>query len=400
MRIVHTADWHLCDRLGRIDRTKDLESRVERVAALCEEHSADVLLIAGDLFSEQASVDDMTRALEHVRKVFSPFFARGGTVLAITGNHDRDGRVNLVRAGMSLASPPNAAGGRLAPGRFYLVNGTIFGTLEPRPGDAVQFVLVPYPFASRYGLSAADYRSREEETRLLHARVGEWVQGVSSKPGFDPSLPTVLAAHLHVRGAELHTLYKMTDRDDVLFDFADLNPMWAYVALGHIHKPQMLGGAANVHYPGSLDRLDFAESHDPGVLLVDIVGANTVVHDPLPIPATPFHTIELSDPEAELPTLAEKYPDHATAIVRVVVAPPAGGTSRDEIGRQVRKLFPRLHDLRWADIAAPDVATPFAVRSGFETTVRDYLTEKLAADPDKDAVLALAETFLNSGGEP
>src|SRR5436309_2926248 len=125
MRIIHTADWHLCDRLGRIDRTQDLEARVGRVAALCEEHAADVLLVAGDLFSEQASVDDMTRALTHLRDVFKPFFARGGTVLAITGNHDRDARINLVRAGMMLAAPPTAAGGRLTPGRFYLANGTI-----------------------------------------------------------------------------------------------------------------------------------------------------------------------------------------------------------------------------------------------------------------------------------
>src|SRR5262249_44835694 len=163
----------------------------------------------------------------------------------------------------------------------------------------------------------------EEETRLLHTRVAEWVQGVPSKPGFDPSLPTVLAAHLHVRGAELHSLYRMTERDDVLFDFADLNPMWAYVALGHIHKPQCLGAAAHVRYPGSLDRLDFGESHEPGVVLVEIAGGNTVVHDQLPIPATPFHTIELTDPEAELPALAEKYPDHGTAIVRLTVSPAA-----------------------------------------------------------------------------
>ena len=32
MRILHTADWHLGDRLGRIDRTADLRAAVERVA--------------------------------------------------------------------------------------------------------------------------------------------------------------------------------------------------------------------------------------------------------------------------------------------------------------------------------------------------------------------------------
>jgi exonuclease SbcD len=399
MRIIHTADWHLCDRLGRIDRTKDLETRVEWVAALCEEHTVDVLLIAGDLFSKQASVDDMTQSLNHIREVFKSFFGRGGTVLAITGNHDCDARINMVRAGMTLAVPSAGAGGLLSGGRMYLVNGRAFTTIADSTGDRVQFVLVPYPFASRYELSAGDYRSREEETRLLHAKVAEWVQSIPSKTGFDAALPTVLAAHLHVRGSEMHSLYKMTERDDVLFDFADLNPMWSYVALGHIHKPQALN-AANVQYPGSLDRLDFGETHDNhGVLLVDINGPNNVEPQRLRLPATPFHTIELSDPEAELPTLAVQYPDHATAIVKLSASPPRGETSRDEIVRQIRKLFPRLHEFKWADTAPRDqVAIGFTPRNGFEPTVRDYLAEKLIGDPDRDSVLALVESFLKDPG--
>ena len=63
MRIIHTADWHLCEWLGKVNRTDDLKARVEVVAALCEDHAADVLLIAGDLFSEQATVEDMTAVL-------------------------------------------------------------------------------------------------------------------------------------------------------------------------------------------------------------------------------------------------------------------------------------------------------------------------------------------------
>lgn len=398
MRIIHTADWHLCDRLGRLDRTADLQARVEVVAELCDEHAADVLLIAGDLFSEQASVEDMTAALNHVRETFKPFFARGGTILAITGNHDRDGRINMVRAGMTLAAPNPGADGLLEGGRMYLVNGRAVATLKGADGQCVQFVLVPYPFASRYDLSAVQYRSKEEESRLLHAMVADWIRERSAK--LDPALPTVMTAHLHVRGSEVHSLYKMTERDDILFDFADLNPGWAYVALGHIHKPQALGGAANVRYPGSLDRLDFGDAHDEhGVLLLDVHGANAVVPTRLRIPGTPFHTISIADAEAELPTLAEKYPDFATAIVRVTVTSP-GNLSRDEVGRKLRQQFPRWHDIRWADDATPadDAANTFTPRPGFETTVREYLAEQLAADPDRDAALALAETFLKEEG--
>src|SRR5947199_10442614 len=74
MRLIHTADWHLCDRLGRVNRTADLKRRVERVAELCQEHAVDVLLIAGDLFSEQASPEDMTEALKHIQTTFAEFF--------------------------------------------------------------------------------------------------------------------------------------------------------------------------------------------------------------------------------------------------------------------------------------------------------------------------------------
>ena len=49
-----------------------------------------------------------------------------------------------------------------------------------------------------------------------------------------------------------------------------------------------------------------------------------------PIPATPFHTVTLTDPALELSGLAEKYPDREAAVVRVVVHPsPAGPACRD-----------------------------------------------------------------------
>jgi len=404
MRLIHTADWHLCDRLGRIDRTADLKVRVERIAGLCLEHQADLLLIAGDLFSEQATVEQMTDALRHLHRTFAAFFARGGTIVALTGNHDRDGRINLIRAGMSLVAPPTPLGGRLTSGRLYLLNGCFFGTLEARPGDAVQLVLVPYPFPARYDLSATEYRTKEEENRLLHCRVAAWVQRVVTRPGFAIRLPTVLAAHLHVRGAEVHALYRLTERDDVLFDLADLNPGWAYVALGHVHKPQALGGLSNVRYPGSLDRLDFGETHEEhGVLLVE-VGSTALVREPewLAIPATPFHSLVLADPEKELPGLAERFPDRETAIVRVTVNAAACGPGRDEIACCLRRLFPRLYEVKWLqapDLAGEAVSASFNPRVGFATAVRDYLDSRLKDDPDRVAVQALAEQFLAEGGE-
>jgi exonuclease SbcD len=402
MRILHTADWHLCDKLGRIDRTKDLESRVEVVAGLCDEHRIDVLLVAGDLFSEQAGVEQMTAALEHLHRAFAGFFARGGTALAVTGNHDHDRRIGLVRAGMRLAVPAPPAGGRLEAGRLYLLNGCHLGSLQDAAGFRVQFVLVPYPTLARYAEPTDRYQTKEEENRLLHGRVAAWISGVSRRAEFDVGSPTVLAAHLHVRGAEVHSLYKMTERDDVVFDPGLLPTAWAYAALGHVHKPQALNGIEHVRYSGALDRLDFGErEHERGAVLID-VGPAGLCAEPrwLPIEPTPFHDLTLDDPGGELPSLAGRYPDRDRALVRVTARP--GVMSRDEVGRALRGLFPRLAGLTWADQEKPTspkgATAAFTPRSDHASTVRDYLREKLKDDPDRDAVLSLADRYLDEGG--
>jgi exonuclease SbcD len=395
MKLIHTADWHLCDRLGRIDRTDDLQSRVNSVAQLCLDHQVDVLLIAGDLFSEQASIDQMTDSLNHVKKTFDPFFQQGGTILAITGNHDRDGKINMVRAGMTLASPMAGHDGVLASGRMFLINGRATAILRDRAGQRVQFVLTPYPFSSRYDLSATEYRSREEENNLLHGLVIDWLQNKSQE--LDATLPTVLCAHLNVRGASVHTLYKMSERDDILFSVAEIYPMWSYLALGHIHQPQELGGANHIQYSGSLDRLDFGETHqDHGVTLVEIQGSEPARTRRLHLQPTSFHTIEIDDPGIEWDSLAARYPDREHAIVRFRIAPPSGNVSREDVASRLKKLFPRWHELKWndADTNMEAALARFDPNQGFEQRVKDYLEQQFAGHQHRDELIQLAQSFV------
>jgi exonuclease SbcD len=284
---------------------------------------------------------------------------------------------------------------------MYLQNGLSFAALESAAGDRVQFVLVPYPRASRYGLPDG-YRTHEEEHRLLQDALTRWVAEVFDRPTFDKHLPTVLVAHFHVRGANVNrSLFRLSDADDVLIDPAVLMAGWAYVALGHIHAPQAVGGVETVRYPGPLDRLDCGEMSDPrGVLLVD-VGPHGVTGPPvwLPIDPTPMYDVTLADPDAELPTLVGAHADRETAIVRVEVHTDGTQLGRDEIARRLRAIFPRMHQFTWVGdepAAADGDAAASAAGSGkpFADKVREYLTAALTDDPDRDAVLALAERFL------
>src|SRR5947209_11468634 len=89
MKLLHTADWHLGDRLGRIDRTDDLRRAVERIAGYCDSEAVDVLLVAGDIFSELARPDGLRDAIRHLQETFAKFLAGGGAIVAINGNHDK-----------------------------------------------------------------------------------------------------------------------------------------------------------------------------------------------------------------------------------------------------------------------------------------------------------------------
>ena len=405
MRIIHTADWHLCDRLGRVDRTHDLRQRVEQVAGLCEAHRVDVLLIAGDLFSEHASLDETTDALAHLHQTFAGFFDGGGTIIAVTGNHDRESRVELVRQGMRLATPE--AGRRFRPGRMYLLNQPFVGALETMSGEKGQFVLVPYPTTVRYGLPTSQFLTKDQENRALHGRVVEWLGEAKEK--IDPKIPTVFVGHLHVVGAGLsHTLYRITEQDDVVFD-TGFRPNWVqFAALGHVHKQQVLSGLQDVWYAGSLDRLHFDERDDEkGVVLVEL-DPSGLFRDPQPLllPATAMHKVVISDPAAELPGLAARLPDQKAALVHVTVSHLPGGPTREEITRAIRSAFPRHADIVWTKpegTASGGKGLGIKPAADYRATVREFLARPDVlpnTDADKKALLDLVETFFIAEARP
>jgi exonuclease SbcD len=304
---------------------------------------------------------------------------------------------------MRLATPD--ASREFRPGRMYLLNRPFVGAHQTRSGERAQFVLVPYPTTIRYGREGDRPATKEEEHRTLNNRVVEWLNG-DAQSKLDPKLPTVLVGHLHITGAGLsHSLYRLTERDDVVFE-TGVRPAWAqYVALGHIHKQQALAGFADVWYSGSLDRLDFGErDDDKGVVMVEIDETGLRGEPvPLPLPATPMVRVVIDDAADELPTLAERVPDPMSSLVHVTARFRPGGPTRDEITRAVRVTFPRLIELAWErpDPHTADRPTSVCTATDYRATVRDYLSRDVPADdPDRAALLELVETFLTPEAQP
>src|SRR5579862_5435405 len=351
MRILHTADWHLGDRLGRIDRTDDLRRAVERVADYCRDEKVDVLLVAGDLFSELAGPDALRDSIRHLQEVFYGFLRQGGTILALTGNHDKENFCQTLRHAMHLAAPiADDSGGVVQPGRLYLATGPSLLRLGDRAtGGLVQFILMPYPTPTRYLTDEASqkYQSLDEKNRHLMAAFTAKLKALQEGPGFDANLPTVLGAHIAVQGSTLaRTLFRLTPEEDVVFADADLPSGFAYIALGHIHRAQFLGGQTHIRYSGSIERMDLGEKEDDKGVVVFDLGPTGLIGEPrvLPLEATKIYEIMIHAPRIELPAYRDRYPDAKRDLVRIDCHYTAGIDNREEALRELEEIFPRWYD--------------------------------------------------------
>jgi exonuclease SbcD len=402
MRILHTADWHLGDRLGRIDRTADLQRAVERIGDLCLEHRVDVLLVAGDLFSELSRPDSLRASIEHLARVFLPFLVGGGTVLALTGNHDNETFCQTLRHMMSLAAPAGIrAGELLAPGRLYLAAEPTCLRLPARDGRPVQFALMPYPTPNRYlDDQSRRYQGLEEKNQALQTAFAARLRQLREPPGFEPGLPSVLAAHVHVQGAVLSNLFRLSERESIIFASDGLRDGWAYVALGHIHQPQCLMRLPHVRYSGSIARLDLGEWRDQKGLVLVEVGSEGRRGEPLwlPLDARPIYEVFITNPREDIPRLRDRYPDAAEALVRLNITYEAGKDILNDVLAQLDDIFPNWYDRTWTEAGAvPQPAGDQPARpaaQGFRETVLGYLERQLLEGRDRDEVLRLAEALL------
>ncbi|MBY0461477.1 MAG: exonuclease subunit SbcD [Gemmataceae bacterium] len=405
MKILHTADWHLGDRLGRVDRTDDLRRAVERVAVHCKEQSVDVLLVAGDLFSELARPDGLRETIRHWQEVFREFLETGGTILTLTGNHDNENFCQTLVSAMSLASPTIGRPGEVVPpGRLYLAADPTFIRLEDRfSGFPVQFVLMPYPTPHRFfkGDAALKYGSPEEKNNLLVSAWADALREIRAHPKYDLHAPAVLGAHVHVHGSNIGpSLFRITSDEDVVVEGAELPQQFDYAALGHIHKPQWLG-ASHMRYSGSIERMDLGEQGDnKGVVLVE-VGPDGRNGEPeiLPLPATRIYEVVVLEPSVDIPRLREEFPNAGDDLVNLQIRYTAGKDQLEDVLRDLDKIFPRWYARDWKETGAlgPSLVNPAeGTGKAFNETVREYLGQELIQhdEAERDAILKIADELL------
>jgi exonuclease SbcD len=406
MKLLHTADWHLADRIGRIDRTDDLRRAVERIADLCEQERVETLIVAGDLFSDLARPEALHAAIAHFNRVFRPFLTGGGTIVAVTGNHDNETFCRTLQEAFRLASPaPQQTGDLLPAGRLHLATGATFFRLADRQGQQVQFACLPYPTGQRYLDDPRQrFTSLDERHRALKDALEERLKQMQQQ--LDPRLPSVLIGHFYVSGAATRGLFRLSEQEDVCFGESTLASGWSYVALGHIHQPQPLAGLPHARYSGSIERLDLGERDDDKSAVLLEIGRHGLLSEPttVPLEATPFYDVHITDPQAELPHLTERYPHAERALTKLHITYRPGEDNLPEILAELDRRFPRWYSRDYraarsetaggADFAATLEGEGEAAHRPGATVLR-YLEHVIPEDDaDRAELFALAHELL------
>lgn len=391
MKILHTSDWHLGARIGRLDRADDAFARITELAALIDEEGVDLLLVAGDVFDETRT-HQLGGLLRRLGDILAPRIADGLHAVFLAGNHDKESVFPFLNAAKELFGA--GAAERVA----FVERPSVIEVPSRTGGDAVAVVCVPYPTHFRYDLEARGWPSRDVRNRELadavRARITQLTEEAARRCA---GLPTVMAAHLLIRGADIgHGTYCLTEAEDIPVERGDL-PAWDYVALGHIHKPQDMGHP-NIRYSGSIERMDLGEAGDhKGAVLVEVAGRGKVTHRTVELAATPFAAIEASN-ETELRERHAEMDDPLHTLVSLTLAID-GTESVTGLVAKAHELFPRLYrepEIRRSIAATNATGTYGLDRTDVAGTVRRYLETRLGDDADTKPVIALAEELLAS----
>ncbi len=309
IKILHVADIHLGSGFshGKINPETGLNTRFEdfvgslgRCIDRALSEPVDLVLFGGDAFPDSTPPP-------YIQQAFAGQFRRlsdaGIPSVLLVGNHDQHtqgaGGASLCIY-RTLGVPSIIVGDRLESHRIST------------PQGDVQVITLPWLNRTTLmtKLETAD-RSMAEVGEMLLDRLRIALEGEIRQ--LDPNLPTILLAHLMVDTAQLGAERLLAVGKAFTVPLAFLTrDCFDYVALGHVHKHQILSEQPYVVYPGSIERVDFSEEKEPkGYVLVDLAKGNTAI-EYCELPTRAFRTIEVNltpfkDPQTELLRTIEQH---------------------------------------------------------------------------------------------
>lgn len=347
MLILHSSDWHLGRSLFGRSRHDEFAAFLNWLTQVLHEHRPDALLLSGDIF------DNGTPGVRS-QELYYNFLRRAADspcrhVVITAGNHDSPSFLDAPRAllgalrvhvvGAALP-PPRAENPDLPSLRDEVL------TLRDEKGKA-QMIVCAVPFlrdadlrTSSSGESLSEREARLREGLLTHyAAVTEEARARRNEIELQEGarVPMVVMGHLFAVGGK--TVEGDGVRDLYVGSLAAMPasafpPDAAYVALGHLHMPQSVGGLEHIRYSGSPLPMGFGEaSQRKGVCLARLEADAPAQVDILPVPC--FRRLESlrGTDEAILTRLDSLLKNNEQAWLEIIPDAPASSLREELLAR-------------------------------------------------------------------
>lgn len=282
LTILHTSDWHLGRRLYGRMRYEEFEAFLAWLTETIVQHKVDVLIVAGDIF------DTMTPS----NRAQALYFEFLGKVSAITKYDKRCCQHIIIVAGNHdsptfLDAPSNV---------LKFLNVHVVGTacddlthevltLTDSDGNPNCIVTaVPYLRDRDVRGSIAGESGQDKDASVIAGIRAHYDEVAKLAKAEQESLikthgryiPIIATGHLFAAGGK-------TTEDDGVRDLyvgtlgkvsADMfDDCFDYVALGHLHVPQRVGGCEHIRYSGSPIAMGFGEARQQKQVLLIQFGA-------------------------------------------------------------------------------------------------------------------------------
>ncbi|MBF9223563.1 exonuclease subunit SbcD [Hymenobacter ruricola] len=399
MRVLHTADWHLGQHfLTGQERTTEQQAFLDWLLLTVQDQGIDALVIAGDIFDTQTPSYT-------AQELYYTFLVKMQAtccrdIVVVGGNHDSPTMLNASRQLLRQLRIHVVGGVPTDPAEQIL---PLHGA-DGRPGLVV--CAVPFLRDRDIRLAVAGETLDDRQIRIRQSIAGHYAALAESdavRRLREQDVPVLATGHLYAAGGEAR---EGAERDVHigglgLIGAEHFPAAFDYVALGHLHRPQVVGGRAHIRYSGSPVPLSFTEADDKQqVLLLEFEGAGAPRISSIPVPVARrlqrFHG-SLEEVEADILAFDNAaFPLVAWADVLV---------RSDETPAEVQRRVQAVLQLQKQQVVAPrgvrhqrateapdlaESAIPLALLH--ELTVEEVFGRRVAGLPPERAA-ALTATF-------
>ena len=275
MRILHTGDWHLGKNLEGQSRMDEQELFLNDLIGIVEEQKIDLAIIAGDVYD---SSNPPARAEKMFYDTLKKISSQGERLtVVISGNHDNPER--LVAAGplamehgIIMVGTPKTVVQTGDYGKHKVLNsGEGFIEIEIN-GEKSVILTVPYPSEKRLNeVLYGDMDSDEERLKSYSDRIHDLFDNLKSN--YREDTINLVVSHLFAMGSEESGSERSIQLGGSYIVDGGCFPEEAqYIALGHVHKPQIVPGTnKRARYSGSPLHYNRKEiSFDKKCFVVDV----------------------------------------------------------------------------------------------------------------------------------